>query len=504
MKRWIMIHKIKALYDDGNGLSHRAIAKELGLSRNTVKKYLQMNVSEIEKRHNSRNRKKDLDRYERELITLLQKYPRLSSLKARRKLGEQNIEIHVKERRFCAYIKALKTGLVLKQKRYYEPVLDHLPGEQCQIDVGELREVKIGGDFHRVYFVVFVLSFSRMMYVGFSLKSLQTEKFIQLHDEAFRFFGGVVKECVYDQTKLVAIREEFREVWFNDRFYHYATAVVFDIRVCEGYDPESKGKVEAGVKYVKNDFFYGEEFKDGEDLQQRLKTWLENQANQRIHGTTVQKPAILFEEKEKTLLHPYLSPGCLNSSSSEQLRQVDKTSLISWKSVKYSVPMNYQQSTVRLKEDGGELLIFDYYSGEEIARHALSFGKGSVQKNSNHYRDHQKQIEDYETLLGEYLSAELLLGICALLKASNPKIYKDQLFGLLSVLKSYSAEELKEPFEEMVKRSELKVSFIKAYLAARFSSRWQAPSGQQQKKKTGALLKYQILTSNPHQEGAYV
>jgi transposase len=84
------------------------------------------------------------------------------------------------------------------------------------------------------------------MYVGVSFRPLDTTRFIGLHDEAFRFFGGVPEECVYDQTKMVVISEQYRELTLNQRFHQYATTVGYRIHACEGYDPESKGKV--GVK----------------------------------------------------------------------------------------------------------------------------------------------------------------------------------------------------------------------------------------------------------------
>ena len=76
----------------------------------------------------------------------------------------------------------------------------------------------------------------------------------------FGLLAVVQRKCVYDQTKLVVVREEYRELTLNERFHQYATGSGFNIRACEGYDPESKGKVEAGVKYVKNNALYGERF----------------------------------------------------------------------------------------------------------------------------------------------------------------------------------------------------------------------------------------------------
>ena len=114
-----------------------------------------------------------------------------------------------------------------------------------------MRGVLVAGRETTVYFVVFVLSYSRLIYVAVSDKPVNTESFIRMHDQAFRYFGGCPEECVYDQSKLVVLSERFREIEVNERFLAYATAAGFRIRACEGYDPESKGKVEAGVKYVK-------------------------------------------------------------------------------------------------------------------------------------------------------------------------------------------------------------------------------------------------------------
>ncbi len=240
MKRWKVIHKIKALYDDGNGLSIRAIAQELGMSRTTVSKYVKMSEAELTEKIENKSRVKELDSYREYIVYLLQKYPKLSAVKIKTKLDGKGIKHGVSDRTLRRYIKELKNTVAVKQQRYYEPVLDMVAGVQCQVDPGELRGVLIGGRETTIYFVVFVMSYSRQMYVTATDKPISTKTFIHMHDEAFSYFGGVVEECVYDQTKLVAIKEEFREVWFNEEFYRYATYSRFDIRVCEGYDPESK------------------------------------------------------------------------------------------------------------------------------------------------------------------------------------------------------------------------------------------------------------------------
>lgn len=220
-----MIHKIKALHDNGGGLSVRAIASELGVSRNTVRKYLRLDEAVISQAQVDRARHKRLDLHRSYIIYLLETYPRLSAVKVARKLREKVSGLAVSDRSIRRYVSVLKETGVVAQKRYYEPIIDHVPGVQCQVDPGELRGVLVGGEPQTLYFVVFVLSFSRLMYVGLSFEPIDTGRFIQLHDEAFRYFGGVTEECVYDQTKLVVIEELYRELTLNQRFAEYAATV---------------------------------------------------------------------------------------------------------------------------------------------------------------------------------------------------------------------------------------------------------------------------------------
>jgi transposase len=240
MKEWLVIHKIKSLYDNGNGLSERMIAKEMGISRNTVSKYLKMPEPVITEQLSETDRSKKLDEYRNYIIHLLQSYPGLSAVKVLRKLKAKVDQLDVSDRSVRRYIQALKNEISFKQPRYYEPVIDMMPGVQCQVDGGELRGVMIGGKETTVYFMVFVLSYSRLVHVSVSSQPIDTQTLIYQHDAAFRYFGGRPQECVYDQTKLVVIHEIFRELELNQRFHQYATAAGFHIRACEGYDPESK------------------------------------------------------------------------------------------------------------------------------------------------------------------------------------------------------------------------------------------------------------------------
>lgn len=461
-----MIHKIKTLYDNGNGSSMRAIGAKLGISRNTVRKYLRTDEVIIAQQQYNPERLKRLDECRDFIIHLLQTYPKLSAVKVLRKLRQQYPTLSASDRTVRRYLQALKQTVTLKQQRYYEPVLDMVPGVQCQVDPGELRNVLINGVPSTLHFVVFVLSFSRLMYVALSHEAIDTQRFIQMHDEAFRYFGGCPQECVYDQTKLVVLHEQYRELDINPKFLQYATTAGFKIKACEGYDPESKGKVEAGVKYVKGNCLYGETFESQKSLEHHVLDWLNTVANSRIHATTGKRPQVFYDDQEREVMQGYLAPACVHLTGQQHLtRKADKTGLISWQANKYSVPMVYQRIQVRVRAEAGNLLIFDVMTGDEIARHLLSTGKGKIIKNNHHYRDLSQTIANHESDIRAQLGNDLGQRLCRCLQTAFPDNYKDQLVGLKAILRQHQPANL-DLLEVLSQRQSVSARQIKEFIEA--------------------------------------
>lgn len=489
-----MIHKIKALHDNGNGLSIRQVARELDISRNTVRKYLAMDECQIAVQMEDRERNKQLDEHFVYIKHQLQNAPGLSAVKLKRRLLKKFDNLRVSDRTLRRYVARIKEQIAVAQTRYYEPVLDMVPGVQCQVDPGELRNVMIGGQVRTVYFVVFVLSYSRLMHVSCSLQPIDTSSFIRMHDAAFRYFEGRPDELVYDQTKLVVLSEQYRELELNQRMAQYATEVGYTIRACEGFDPESKGKVEAGVKYVKNNALYDESFRDEAHLQDYLATWLDEVANVRTHGTTGQPPMAHYLADEKSKMQPYFAPNSVHLSGQVLTRQVDKTGLISYQSVKYSVPMVWQRQTVALREEGSQLVILTPDQSEELARHTLSTEKGTVVKNVHHYRDMELAIQELEEKVTARLGSEQGSALCQLLKATSPKIYRDQLSGVLRILKRLGVPD-SSVLAALCQRSALTAKGLEEHLEAYHAG---LPSGLKPETVkpivTGALSRYSHLT----------
>ena len=138
-----MIHKIKAMYDEGRGSSVRAIAVALKISRNTVRKYLAMSAEEIAAYQAEQRRTRRLDVHRTYIVHLLETDPRLSAVKVLRKLREAHGDLAVSARSARRDIRELKETVTLKQERDDEPVA-HL------VDRDELDEAGDDGAGLRV------------------------------------------------------------------------------------------------------------------------------------------------------------------------------------------------------------------------------------------------------------------------------------------------------------------------------------------------------------------
>ena len=100
--------------------------------------------------------------------------------------------------------------------------------------------------------------------------------------------------------------------------------------------------------------------------------------------------------------------------------------------------MAYQSAKVGVSANAGQLLINDLASGDLIAEHVISLEKGQIIKNTHHYRDRQQRVEALEAALGQQLGDSAGQHLCALLKATSPKIYKDQLLGAKQIIATHT------------------------------------------------------------------
>lgn len=421
-----MYHAIHVLRTQKKSI--RKIADLLGISKTTVVEYLKLRCPEASIKLSSLQRPSKLAPFEEHYRKHLERYPEYRASRLYRAFVKEHPDIKISDRTFRSFIRKIKDSLDCKKVRYFTPV-DYIPGVQIQVDPGELKVESISGKQFKVYFIVFILSYSRKKYVYFQTRPINTVDFIHAHQSCFDYLGYIPQQMVYDQTKLVVIKEKYREVWYNQKFIQYLTSLEISPYACEGYDPQSKGLVERAVKEVKEDFLYGTEFLDIADVRLKSLTWFEAVDN-RINATTQQTPDQLFIV-EKEILRPY-------NPNQYEPRKCDKLGFIAWKGNKYSVPYLYQQKTVLVKEEAGLIYIRAKDNNAQLASHKMPSGKRNIVKNNNHYRDYSKLLVDLKDEVIELFStSDFGRDFIEKLVKDNPVNPRDQLRAVRSFRRKY-------------------------------------------------------------------
>jgi transposase len=182
-------------------------------------------------------------------------------------------------------------------------ILDFAPGEAAQVDFGKGPTITdvFTGEVIPTWIFVMTLCFSRHMYAEV-VPNQKVATWLACHRRAFEHFNGLPAKLIIDNTKCAITRACFRDPEVQRSYGELAEGYGFLISPCPPADPKKKGRVEAGVKYVKNRFVPLRHFRSLADANDQLKKWVMETAGNRIHGTTRQKPLTLFAEGEKHLL----------------------------------------------------------------------------------------------------------------------------------------------------------------------------------------------------------
>jgi hypothetical protein len=182
-------------------------------------------------------------------------------------------------------------------------MLDYEPGEAAQVDFGKGPTIidAFSGEEIKTWIFVMTLCFSRHMYAE-TVTDQKVLTWLSCHRRAFEFFNGIPKKLIIDNAKCAIVRACFRDPEVQRSYGELAEGYGFMISPCPPNDPQKKGRVESGVKYVKNNFVPLRQFRSMTDANEQLKRWLLETAGNRIHGTTRQKPLTMFAETEKLLL----------------------------------------------------------------------------------------------------------------------------------------------------------------------------------------------------------
>jgi transposase len=251
------------------------------------------------------------------------------------------------------------------------------PGEQAQIDFGQLR-IWIGEREVRVHLFVMTLGYSRRLWVR-AYPHERLSALLDGHERAFRHFGGVPLTCLYDNPRTLVLGRRERAVHWHPVFQDFVRYYGVTPRACQPYRARTKGKVESGVKYVKRNALVGRRFASWEALNAWLEEWTVTVADQRIHGTTHERPIDRFARETLTPLGiraPY-------RYERERIRRVPADALVAIGAARYSVPVQYVGRTVTVHETATHYELYE--SGTWIARHVKA-PRHAVVMEQDHYQ----------------------------------------------------------------------------------------------------------------------
>lgn len=394
MVRKVMYQKILQL--KLQGYPKAVIAEKLNIDRKTVRKYWQMSEEQFrEYRRSHLSREKSFGAYKDQILEIYRhnQFERLPMSSVYDYLEELHGELPGTEKSLRNYIHHLYRTNQLEFRsalRCYQQVAEQPYGRQLQVDFGEYRT----RSRCRLYMFAAVLAASRYKYVRFQGHPFAALEVIAHLLGCFDHFGGMPEELVIDQDSILVVSENHGDILYTSQFCSFIEEMGLKMYVCRKADPQSKGKIENVIKFVKYNFLASRDFQEVEEANKSLCKWLRRRGNGKISQATRRLPAEMFEE-ERTHLRPQRNSIFRKDSlQGREERQADEKSLISVCGSQYSVPTKYRNKLVEIYKTEKLLFVFDMRSGEQIHCHTVSLIPGQKIIAREHFRQTEKTARE--------------------------------------------------------------------------------------------------------------
>jgi transposase len=354
-----IVTAIRELADRGWG--SKAIARELGVARNTVRRYRRHAVTAGHQVRAPRRLTEDVVQAAQALYLGAAEQNAVVVHRLLRDAG-RTIGLRTVQRAVAPVRQAQRAADVATVR------VETAPGAQMQVDFGEKR-VTIAGTAVTVFLLVAVLSYSRRTFVKAFLHERQDD-WREGIASAFMHFGGVVLTMLGDNARaLVRGRDRATgTVTFHPGYLAFCRDWDVQPRACAPYRARTKGKVESGVKFVKRNALAGRTFASFAALEQHLAQWMD-EADQRVHGTTHERPCDRFVRDEQAALRP-LPARPLPRREQRVRRRVASDAFVDVETVRYSVPYQLVRDHVDVAIDEQTVRIF--HGTDLVATHARS------------------------------------------------------------------------------------------------------------------------------------
>ena len=422
----------------GQGWSIRRLSKELGISRERVRRLLVANsalrtTTQSEQIKPKKKYPSKLDPYKEFIGELLEKYSNITG---------QRIYEHIKQRGFDGgitivgdYLQSARKVVVKTPVRMVETD----PGQRGAHDWSDYNiPFTLSGKTEQVTFFSYILGYSRRQYIEVVDDKKQQTLFQSLIN-AFIYLDGVPKEIKSDNQKACVDRWEAGRPVFNAKYLEFATHYRFRPLTIRPGKPTENLKVERPFYYLERSFLNGREFRDVDDLKQQLQRWLESVNDLRKHGTTRKRPIDMYIHE-----HPFLQALPVNHFDTSLVVHliVNQESCVQWKGYQYVVSQNYMYEVCPVRITDQYLMVYSS-NGELLVTHPLAEKNrkeryvGVVEKERKKpdmvIADVIARLESFSPEMSEYIKQ---------IKRYKPGSWRHHLRNLLSMKINYRIDDI--------------------------------------------------------------
>lgn len=389
-----MYRKIQKLKNSGYGKAK--IAEMLEMDPATVRKYYSMDLKSYNRyRSEMEERKKIFEDFREEIIAVYREnnFRKLNMSAVYDYLEEKFENLPGNEQTLRNYIGYLIHRGQLRLEpgnRCYSKVAPLAYGKQMQIDFGEYK-TRSG---LKLYIFGAVLSASRYKYIAMQGVPFTTLDLISHVLDCFDYLGGIPEELVIDQDSVMVVSENYGDIIYTRKFSYFIREMGLKMYVCRKSDPESKGKVENVIKYVKYNFLSIRDFTSIEEANESLSKWLRRRGNGKISQATKMIPRLAFEEERQYLRSLKNSIFRKHTLLGREDRTVSDKGFITVDAIEYSVPSEYRNQQVEIFKTETELYVFNRKTGKEIAFHKIPLIPGKRIIKSEHFREKTRKLTD--------------------------------------------------------------------------------------------------------------
>jgi transposase len=445
---------IRYLHAEGTPI--RAICRELGVSRNTVRQALRSEGTPKYERPPKPNPK--LAAFEAQIRTWYfgQKLIGSRILRELEALGYTGHRSAVY--RYLERLKAEQPSSKVTE-RFETP-----PGQQAQFDWSPYT-IELGGELTRVIVFGMVLGYSRRKHYTASLDETQASIYEAI-ESCLRHFGGAAKQLVVDNAKAFVLDANPAHFRWNPQFLELCGHYRMRPTACQPYRPRTKGKVERPFFYLEQQFIKGTHFASLSHFLEELAAFEREDLDLRVHSTTQERPIDRFarELPHLTLLPEQRFVGTLALS-----RKVSWDCLVSYLGSRYSVPATYAGKLVwLLPSRGSHLLVLDA-KRDVLAEHQLSATKGTIVMRPEHYAPLRRgTARTYVVLARQFLKqfpqrSAFLEGLLAQHKLDPTR----HLHGIMELASLYDAASLERALITAAEYNTYSHTFVRGILEHR-------------------------------------